>query len=74
MERMKIGVDCVSQVIEVTPEALRDLANKLEARSKMSSMGTSVFLPISNSVSFLYNVPIKESHATTIMSSLPLNQ
>lgn len=60
MERLKIG-DCTSSiVIDVTPSALRELAGRLEARAKVSGIGTSVYIPITNSVSMLYNVSIKD--------------
>lgn len=59
MERLKLGESVGYKVIEATPEALRDLANKLEARAKVSGMGGSVFMPISNSIAVMYNVPMK---------------
>lgn len=58
MERFNLKDELTSIMIEVSPEQLRDLANKLEAKAKASSKGTSIVTPISNSVSFLYNVPI----------------
>ena len=60
MERIKLGDESSSLVIEVTPDDLRSIANKLEARSKVSAKGSSIIIPISNSVSFLYNVPMVE--------------
>lgn len=61
MERLKIGESSSTIVIEVSPSQLRDLASAMESRLKVSGMGSSIIIPISNSVSVLYNVPIKES-------------
>lgn len=61
MERIRLGESVAFKVLQVTPEQLRELANKLEARAKVSGMGGTVFMPISNSVAVMYNVPIKES-------------
>lgn len=58
MERFSIKEELSSIIVEVSPEQLRDLANKLEAKANVSSKGTTIITPISNSVSFLYNVPI----------------
>lgn len=60
MERLKIGECSSSIIIDCTPNGLRDLANILEARAKTSVIGSSIFIPITNSVSVLYNISMKE--------------
>jgi len=59
MERIRLGESVAYRILQVTPEDLRELANKLEARAKVSGTGGSVFMPISNSIAVMYNVPMK---------------
>lgn len=66
MERLRVGDEFASLVMEVTPNDLREIANKIEARAKGSMNGTTVLLPISNSITLLYNVPMKDAYVAPV--------
>jgi hypothetical protein len=60
MEKLRLGEATSTMVLEVTPDGLRELAAKLDKGAIASGMGTSIIIPISNSVSVIYNVSVKE--------------
>jgi hypothetical protein len=61
MESIRIGESKTTSVLQVTPTQLREIANLLEKSARVSTRGSSIIVPVSNSLSMMYNVPMREA-------------